>query len=52
MTLALCDFRAKSFRSLQSIAYPMSRLDVFVGANGVGKTNLYRAGAFEEEDES
>jgi predicted ATPase len=43
MTLAVRQFRARGYRSLQSIAYPMSGLDVFVGANGVGKTNLYRA---------
>ena len=43
MTLAVREFEAKGFRSLRSIAYPMSDLDVFVGANGVGKTNLYRA---------
>ncbi|MGZ3404699.1 MAG: AAA family ATPase, partial [Phenylobacterium sp.] len=30
------------YRSLKQIAYPMSQLDVFVGANGVGKSNLYR----------
>jgi predicted ATPase len=43
MTLSLRAFDTAEFRSLRRIAYPMSRLDVFVGANGVGKTNLYRA---------
>jgi predicted ATPase len=43
MALAVREFRARGYRSLQAIAYPMSGLDVFVGANGVGKTNLYRA---------
>ena len=43
MTLSVREFEAKSFRSLKAIRYPMSDLDVFVGANGVGKTNLYRA---------
>lgn len=43
MTLAVREFSAAGYRSLQRIAYPMSRLDVFVGANGVGKSNLYRA---------
>src|ERR1700761_3781507 len=43
MPLAVREFRAVGYRSLKSIAYPMSGLDVFVGANGVGKTNLYRA---------
>jgi predicted ATPase len=43
MPLSLHDFQAREFRSLKKIAYPMSDLDVFVGENGVGKTNLYRA---------
>jgi predicted ATPase len=43
MALAVREFSAAGYRSLQRIAYPMSRLDVFVGANGVGKSNLYRA---------
>ena len=43
MTLPVREFRAEGFRSLKAIAYPMAGLDVFVGANGVGKTNLYRA---------
>jgi len=42
MSLAVREFSAAGYRSLQRIAYPMSRLDVFVGANGVGKSNLYR----------
>lgn len=43
MALELRDFRASGYRSLKSIAYPVSELEVFVGANGVGKTNIYRA---------
>jgi predicted ATPase len=27
---------------LRNIRFPIGRLTVFVGANGVGKTNLYR----------
>jgi predicted ATPase len=42
MSLEVHEFRARRYRSLQAIAYPMSGLDVFVGANGAGKTNLYR----------
>src|ERR1700710_1594544 len=42
MDLPVRDFSAAGYRSLKQIAYPMSRLDVFVGANGVGKSNLYR----------
>jgi predicted ATPase len=43
MDLPVREFSASGYRSLKQIAYPMSRLDVFVGANGVGKSNLYRA---------
>ncbi|WGM38489.1 AAA family ATPase [Caulobacter sp. NIBR1757] len=42
MSLVVREFRAKGFRSLRGITYPVSGLDVFVGTNGVGKTNLYR----------
>lgn len=42
MNLPVRAFEARDFRSLRHIAYPMSDLDVFVGANGAGKTNLYR----------
>lgn len=31
------------YRSLRGIRFPVARLTVFVGANGVGKSNLYRA---------
>lgn len=31
------------YRSLRSIRFPVGGLTVFVGRNGVGKTNLYRA---------
>jgi predicted ATPase len=43
MDLVARDFSAQGYRSLRQITYPLTRLDVFVGANGVGKTNLYRA---------
>ena len=42
MVLPVREFSAYGYRSLQRIHYPMSRLDVFVGPNGVGKSNLYR----------
>lgn len=42
MDLPVREFSASGYRSLERIAYPVSRLDVFVGANGVGKSNLYR----------
>ena len=34
---------AAGYRSLRAIRFPVGALTVFVGANGVGKTNLYRA---------
>ena len=37
------EIHAANYRSLRSIRFPTRRLTVFVGANGVGKTNLYRA---------
>ncbi|HEX4191452.1 MAG TPA: AAA family ATPase [Stellaceae bacterium] len=43
MALMLRDVRIAGYRSLRSIRFPVGRLSVFVGANGVGKTNLYRA---------
>ena len=43
MPLAVREFRAREFRSLKAVTYPMTDLDVFVGANGAGKSNLYRA---------
>jgi predicted ATPase len=36
------EIHAANYRSLRSIRVPTDRLTVFVGANGVGKTNLYR----------
>jgi predicted ATPase len=41
--LQLCDVHVVGYRSLRAIRFPVDRLSVFVGANGVGKTNLYRA---------
>jgi predicted ATPase len=43
MPLVVRDFSVTGYRSLERITYPVSQLDVFVGANGVGKSNLYRA---------
>ena len=34
---------AAGYRSLRAISFPVGALTVFIGANGVGKTNLYRA---------
>src|ERR1700760_559593 len=33
----------KKYRSVRSLWLPVEQLSVFVGANGVGKTNLYKA---------
>lgn len=41
--LTLKQVSTVGYRSLRSIHYPVGGLEVFVGANGVGKTNLYRA---------
>lgn len=43
MSLRVSTFSAEGYRSLRSIRLPTQALTVFVGANGVGKTNLYRA---------
>ena len=43
MNLIVRQVSVANYRSLRQITYPVSDLDVFVGANGVGKTNLYRA---------
>ena len=42
MSLTVHDFQAAGYRSLRSIRIPLGGLSVFLGANGVGKTNLYR----------
>lgn len=39
----LRNIRISGYRSLRAIRLSAERLNVFVGANGVGKTNLYRA---------
>jgi predicted ATPase len=40
--LKLTNVETAGYRSLRRIAYPLGELEVFVGPNGVGKTNLYR----------
>jgi predicted ATPase len=42
MSLVVHEINAANYRSLRSIRFPTGRLTVFVGPNGVGKTNLYR----------
>src|SRR6266851_9233139 len=41
--LEVREIAAAGYRTLRSIRFPVGALTVFVGANGVGKTNLYRA---------
>jgi len=43
MALRIRDFQAAGYRSLRSIRMPVGQLSVFLGSNGAGKTNLYRA---------
>jgi predicted ATPase len=43
MSLVLREVHASHYRSLRSIRFATGRLTVFIGANGAGKTNLYRA---------
>jgi predicted ATPase len=42
MSLMVNEVRAVGYRSLRAISFPLGHLSVFVGANGAGKTNLYR----------
>jgi len=41
--LVIQDVFAAGYRSLRHIRFPVEPLSVFVGANGTGKTNLYRS---------
>lgn len=41
--MGLTDIHIAGYRSVRSIHFPVRQLSVLVGANGVGKTNLYRA---------
>jgi len=43
MSLFVREIAVSNYRSLRSVRMPVDRLGVFVGANGAGKTNLYRA---------
>ena len=43
MPLLVREMEVEHYRSLRRIRFPAERLTVFQGANGVGKTNLYRA---------
>ena len=41
--MSLSDIAIAGYRSVRSIRFPLRRLTVLVGDNGVGKTNLYRS---------
>ncbi|MPZ37257.1 MAG: AAA family ATPase [Rhizobiales bacterium] len=41
--MRICEVSIAGYRSLRAIRFPVGGLTAFVGANGVGKTNLYRA---------
>ncbi|GLQ55637.1 AAA family ATPase [Devosia nitrariae] len=41
--MSLTDIEIVGYRSVRAIRFPVRRLSVLVGGNGVGKTNLYRA---------
>jgi predicted ATPase len=41
--MRISEVSAAGYRSLRNIRFPIGGLTVFVGANGVGKSNLYRA---------
>lgn len=41
--LTVRDVAVSGYRSLRAIRFPVRTLSVFIGLNGVGKTNLYRA---------
>jgi predicted ATPase len=41
--LAVREVAVSGYRSLRRIGFPVDDLSVFVGGNGTGKTNLYRA---------
>lgn len=41
--MRISEISIAGYRSLRAIRFPVGGLTVFVGANGVGKTNLYRS---------
>jgi len=41
--MTLTDVDIAGYRSIRAIRFPVRRLSVLIGGNGVGKTNLYRA---------
>src|SRR5690348_5934413 len=43
MPLELREASISGYRSLRRIRFPLRRVSLFVGGNGAGKSNLYRA---------
>ena len=41
--MPLCAVSIKGYRSIRSLYLPVEACSIFIGANGVGKTNLYKA---------
>lgn len=41
--MTLVDIQISGYRSIRTIRFPVRKLSVLVGGNGVGKTNLYRS---------
>jgi predicted ATPase len=41
--MPLSSVTIQNYRSVRNLTFPVGQLSVFVGANGVGKTNLYNA---------
>ena len=41
--MTLVDISISGYRSIRTLRFPVRRLSVLVGGNGVGKTNLYRS---------
>ena len=41
--LTLSAITIENYRSIRGLSLPVEQLSIFVGANGVGKTNLYKA---------
>ena len=42
MALQVWSVGIEGYRSVRRLHFPLKRLNVFIGENGVGKTNLYR----------
>ncbi|HEY4202910.1 MAG TPA: AAA family ATPase [Devosiaceae bacterium] len=41
--MSLTDIHIAGYRSVRNITFPVKKLSVLVGGNGIGKTNLYRS---------